>query len=263
MKNSEIGWTNHTWNPVTGCTQITPGCDNCYAKEIAERFQGGRGFPNGFAVTLHPERIKSPFKWREGSLIFVNSMSDLFHRDIPESYLYDIWETMLKADHHIYQILTKRPTRAAHIIRKLNLQTAPHIWLGTSVENQKMADSRVPALLSIDAPVKWLSCEPLLGPVNLSEWLQELGWVVDGGESGAKRRPAEYNWFRGIRDDCMRYLTYYLHKQGNHLRPGQDRELDGRTWDEYPPAARRILDQQEIPRQERMKRRKEVQELLI
>ena len=235
MKNSNIEWTTHTWNPATGCTQVSPGCDNCYALAIAEPKRGTPAFPQGFDVTLRPHKIKDPLKWKDPARIFVNSMSDLFHRDIPNDYLSAVWETMLAADHHIYQVLTKRPHRAAHLIRELDLPVPPHIWIGTSVETQQFADNRIPALLSIDAPVRWLSCEPLLGPLDLARYLADgIGWVIDGGESGGSRRPADPDWFRTIRDDCLSAQVPYLHKQGNNYRPGKDRELDGRAWDQYP-----------------------------
>lgn len=232
MKDTNIGWTTHTWNPVTGCSKVSPGCDNCYAETIAEKFRGP-AFPRGFEVTLRPHKIRDPYRWSP-ALIFVNSMSDLFHRDIPEPYLLSVWETMLGADQHIYQILTKRPHRAAELIRKLSLPLPPHIWMGVSVENQRLADNRLPALLGIPSTVRWLSCEPLLGALDLRKWLDGIDWVVDGGESGFGRRPAEYAWFRSLREQCREYKVPYYHKQGNCSRSGGDRELDGRTWDEYP-----------------------------
>ena len=232
MNNTTIEWTEHTWNPVTGCTQISPGCDNCYAKRITE--QSKKVYPKGFEITLRPHRLDEPVKWRKPSFIFVNSMSDLFHRDIPSDYLTMIWHIMCRADWHIYQILTKRPHRMAHIVSSRGLPTPPHIWLGVSVENQTFGDNRIPPLLSIPAQVRWLSCEPLLGPLNLTPYLPHLQWVVDGGESGPRRRPANPDWFRSIRDQCKAANIPYFHKQGNTFRPGYDRLLDGRTWEEYP-----------------------------
>ena len=235
--NTKIEWTQNTWNPVSGCTQISPGCDNCYAKGIAERM-GSKAFPNGFDVTLRPHKLSDPLKWKQPSLVFVNSISDLFHRDIPEDFLTQIWTTMLTADHHTYQVLTKRPHRMVHKLRSLRLKTAPHIWLGVSVENQAMAKSRIPTLLETQAAVKWLSCEPLLGSLDLTPWIDHLQWVISGGESGSGRRLAEYNWFREIRDQCVDGGVAYFHKQGNSFRSGEDRYLDGRTWDEYPSVLR-------------------------
>lgn len=233
MKDSRIGWTTHTWNAVTGCDQVSEGCDNCYAKAIAERAAGSPAFPDGFGITLRPHKLREPAKW-QASRVFVNSMSDAFHRDIPDEYLQAMWSTMLFASQHQYQVLTKRPHRAAAKIRELGLTMAPHIWIGVSVENQRWAENRIPALLEIPAPVRWLSCEPLLGPLDLTPWLGDLQWVVDGGESGPGRREADYDWFREIRDQCEGAGVAYFHKQGNHFREGQDRVLDGRTWEAYP-----------------------------
>ena len=234
MKNSNIEWTTHTWNPTTGCSQVSPGCDNCYALAIAEQKRGTKAFPQGFDMTLRPHKLRDPLKWKEPARIFVNSMSDLFHRDVPRDYLAQVWDSMLAADHHVFQVLTKRPHRAAQLIREMGLPVPDHIWIGASVETQQFADNRIPALLEIPAPVRWLSCEPLLGSVDLTPYLDGLSWVVDGGESGRNRRLADYGWFRRIRDDCLQAGVPYLHKQGNHLYPGRDRDLDGRTWEQYP-----------------------------
>ena len=234
MKNSNIEWTTHTWNPTTGCSQVSPGCDNCYALAIAEQKRGTKAFPQGFDMTLRPHKLRDPLKWKEPARVFVNSMSDLFHRDVPRDYLAQVWETMLLAEHHVFQVLTKRPHRAAQLIREMGLPVPAHIWIGASVETQQFADNRVPALLDIPAPVRWLSCEPLLGPLDLTPYLDGLSWVVDGGESSRNRRLADYGWFRRIRDDCLQAGVPYLHKQGNHLYPGRDRDLDGRTWEQYP-----------------------------
>ena len=234
MKNSNIEWTTHTWNPTTGCSQVSPGCDNCYALAIAEQKRGTKAFPQGFDMTLRPHKLRDPLKWKEPARIFVNSMSDLFHREVPRDYLAQVWDIMLAADHHVFQVLTKRPHRAAQLIREMGLPVPDHIWIGASVETQQFADNRIPALLEIPAPVRWLSCEPLLGSVDLTPYLDGLSWVVDGGESGRNRRLADYGWFRRIRDDCLQAGVPYLHKQGNHLYPGRDRDLDGRTWEQYP-----------------------------
>jgi len=179
-------------------------------------------------------------------MIFVNSMSDLFHRAIPDEYLRRIWETMMDADQHIYQVLTKRPHRAARKVERLGLELRPHVWMGVSVENQRLAESRIPALLELGAPVSWLSCEPLLGPLDLSEWLDDIDWVVDGGESGQRRRPADVDWFRAVRDQCYSRGVPYFHKQGNSARAGEDRELDGRTWDEYPMMAHKAIPPRQL-----------------
>ena len=234
MQTTKIEWATHTWNPVTGCTEVSPGCDHCYARTIAEKYRGTPAFPVGFDVMLRPHKLRDPIKLKQPARIFVNSMSDCFHKDIPDDYLKMIWATMLEDDRHIYQVLTKRAHRMAHKIKTLGLATPPHIWLGVSAENQEVADSRIPALLSIGSAVPWISAEPLLGPLDLRPYLPDLKWVVDGGESGSGRRLADYGWFKVIRDQCGEAGTFYFHKQGNHFRSGQDRLLDGRTWDEYP-----------------------------
>ena len=254
MENSKISWTDNSWNPVTGCTQVSPGCDNCYAKRIAEQ-KRGPAFPKGFDITLRPHKLRDPLKWKEPKLIFVNSMSDLFHRDIPQDYLSQVWATMCQADWHTYQVLTKRAHRMAHLIKTLNLPTPPHIWLGVSAENQQMADSRIPPLLTIPAPVRFISAEPLLGPIDLTPYLSGLAWVIDGGESGSGRRPAEMDWFRSLRDQCDKSGVAYYHKQGNAHMSGRDVELDGVIRHAYPDtgghaeAARRAVAQTETPKQ--------------
>ena len=248
MKDTKIAWTDATWNPVTGCTKVSPGCDHCYAEAVAERFRGGKAFPHGFDVTLHPDRLDAPRHWRKPKRIFVNSMSDLFHKDIPDEFLVDVWATMYDTPRHTYQILTKRPHRMEHKIKTLGLTLQPNIWLGTSVENQTMADSRIPPLLNIFWPQgvskRFISAEPLLGPISLWWWLPTNGraygchppisWCIVGGESGRGRRPMDLDWARSLRDQCQEAGAAFFFKQGNALRPGEDRELDGRTWDEFP-----------------------------
>lgn len=233
MDKSAISWTTSTWNPVTGCTKVSPGCANCYAEKIATQ-RRGPAFPRGFDITLRPHKVRDPIKWRHPRLVFVNSMSDLFHRDIPREYLREIWDTMVQADHHIYQVLTKRPHRAARLVADLGLELPAHIWLGVSAENQAMADSRIPALLDIGAATPWVSAEPLLGPVDLTPWLDRLEWVVVGGESGPGRREMCYDWARAIRDDCAAAGVAYYYKQGNGYRSNADTILDGREHHDYP-----------------------------
>ena len=233
-QNSRIGWTTATWNPSTGCTQVSPGCDNCYAKRIAEDPRMSKGFPKQFNMHMKWKKILEPMSWKKPSLIFVNSMSDLFHKEITDDFLIQVWDVMLEANWHIYQILTKRPHRMAYKVKQLNLQTPDNIWLGTSVENQKYAHSRLSALISIPDTKRFVSCEPLLGPVNLRPWIQDLHWIIDGGESGPGRRQADYNWFREIRDVCIEHEVPYFHKQGNHYKSGQDMMLDGQLWQEFP-----------------------------
>ena len=197
--------------------------------------KGKKSFPNGFDLTLKEERINEPIKWKKPRRIFVNSMSDLFHADIPEKYLQEIWYVMAEvAVWHVYQILTKRPDEMQEKMERLNLKRPNHIWLGVSVENQEMADRRIPVLASIPGINRFLSCEPLLGPINIAKWLDQIHWVIDGGESGGGRRRPEYDWFREIRDACIAADIPYFHKQGDSHRPGKDRRLDGKLWEEYP-----------------------------
>ena len=235
--DSKIGWTDKVWNPVTGCTQVSPGCDNCYAKTFAENPRYKVGFPNGFEVQLRRKVMNRPIEWKKPQRIFVNSMSDLFHVEVPDDYIQEVWDVMVQADHHVFQLLTKRPHRMAEKIKTMGLQLPPHIWLGTSTEDQRFADNRLPALASIPTPSRWVSAEPLLGGIYLVEWLRDgtLDWVVCGGESGKDRRPLELNWIRELRDECQQYETSFYYKQGSSFYPGKDRELDGRTWDEFPP----------------------------
>lgn len=240
MKNSNIRWTNHTWNPVTGCTQVSPGCDNCYAMVIAEQKRGTVAFPVGFDIQLRSHKVRDPLKWKKPAMIFVNSMSDLFHRDIPDSYLAEVWQTMLDADWHTYQILTKRAHLMEARIERLGLEVPSHIWLGVSAENQQMAESRIPPLLRIPGgALRWVSAEPLLGALDLSKYLAEsnhnsLGWLVVGGESGSNRREMDYDWARSLRDQCINAGVPFFYKQGNAYRSDSDKVLDSRTHDEYP-----------------------------
>lgn len=250
MKKSKIGWTTHSWNPVVGCRKISPGCHNCYAAALAERYNGGAAWPNGFDVTLKPHRMDDPVKWKEPAFIFVNSLSDLFHREIPKGYLAEIWHTMTaKAPRHVYQVLTKRPHIARERIRDLGLPLTPNIWLGVSVENMEMARNRIPVLLDIGSPVPWISAEPLLDRLDLAPWMPKLKWVVDGGESGPNRRFAAINWFRFLRDQCSAWGVPYFHKQGNSEWPGHDRVLDGRIYSQMPKVEGLTMPERETTRE--------------
>ena len=236
MNKTRIGWTDMSWNPVVGCSKVSPGCDHCYAEAVAIRF--AENYPKGFEVDLRPERLEEPLRRKRPSMVFVNSMSDLFHRDIPEEYLRQIWEVMVAADWHIFQVLTKRTHRMAHKIEQLELPVPDHIWLGTSVENQKFAASRIPQLLTIDCAVRFISAEPLLGSVDLTPWIDELQWVIVGGESEEGRRLMDYGWARQIRDICAEHEVPLFYKQGNGPRPGMDLDLDGVRHEEFPSSLR-------------------------
>lgn len=283
--NSSIEWTDRTWNPLTGCTKVSPGCDHCYAKTMHERFHGPGSFDT---VTLHPERLAQPLRWRKPSRVFVNSMSDLFHQDVPDEYIARVFAVMALAPRHTFQVLTKRHARmrsllSSPIFRRsmydalVSLDYAwisanqlpwplPNVWLGVSVETQQWADIRIPALLDTPAAVRFLSCEPLLGPVTFrwAKWqpfghepgevtdhldgLRRIDWVIVGGESGPGARPMHPDWARTLRDQCVAAGVPFLFKQWGAWRCVDEetpwyahlskklagRELDGRTWDEYP-----------------------------
>lgn len=259
---TKIEWTDRTWNPVTGCTKVSPGCDHCYAENIARRFSGSKAFPNGFNVTLHDERLSQPFRWKKPARVFVNSMSDLFHDSVPDLFItqvFDVMEAGLNR-RHTFQILTKRHARmrsfmqarqkakqeyaakfndcpteamrnspAAQDARARASKPPANIWLGVSVENQKWADIRVPALLETPAAVRFLSCEPLLGPVDLTRlrphvcghgpdgvcerWIHGIDWVIVGGESGPRARAMHPDWARSLRDQCAASNVPFFVKQ--------------------------------------------------
>lgn len=223
-----IEWTDKTWNPTTGCNKISPGCKHCYAEEITRRFAGS--FPEGFKFTLHPDRLMQPKSWRKPSLIFVNSMSDLFHEQMPLTYLKQIFEVMEACPQHVFQVLTKRADRLAEIAPLL--AWPDNVWMGVSIETQQYA-GRVNLLRTVPAKVRFLSCEPLLGPLELD--LTDIHWVITGGESGRGHRPIEEAWVRGIRDQCQASGVAFFHKQwGGPTPKSRGRLLDGKTWDEMP-----------------------------
>lgn len=237
--HSAIEWTDATWNPVTGCVEVSPGCAHCYAKTFAERFRGvpGHPFERGFDLQLRPERLRQPLAWRRPRRIFVNSMSDLFHDDVPAPFIQAAFSTMRRAGQHTFQILTKRPERAADLAPLL--PWPENVWMGVSVENQRWT-CRLAALRTIPAAVRFLSCEPLLGPLRLD--LAGIDWVIAGGESGARARPMKPQWVEGIRDQCASQGVPFFFKQWgafdcNGRRVGKGRAgrlLAGRTWNEMP-----------------------------
>lgn len=308
---TKIEWADATWNPVTGCSKVSPGCQHCYAETLSLRY-GWTKKPWTAAnaaenVVCHPERLDIPLKWKRPRRIFVNSMSDLFHEQVPDGFVTRVWWTMHHAPHHIFQILTKRPermrdwvrrwsdpltgetpgfknargpeaVRAAHpsprgqlwadMLESMGEPSAgaayptydwlggpirwprvlPNVWLGVSVEDQRRAEERIPLLLQTPAAVRFLSCEPLLGPIDLDPWLchidengepiaqrDDLHWVIVGGESGPHHRPMDPNWVRLLRDQVYESSAAFLFKQwGGKTPKAGGRELDGRTWDEYP-----------------------------
>ncbi len=244
-----IEWTDATWNPVTGCTKVSAGCDNCYAATLAERLLRDRYLSrepvrrselaarDPFAVRLWPERLKDPDTWRQPRQVFVNSMSDLFHVDVPDDFVRQVFATMLAVDRHIYQVLTKRPARARRFV-EANRGLFPkrrmpaHIWIGTSVEDQSVS-YRVRQLTDVPAEVRFLSCEPLIGPLQLE--LDGIAWVIAGGESGVRRRPMKEAWVRGLRNQCVAAGVPFFFKQwGGRTPKAGGRELDGELWSEMP-----------------------------
>ena len=237
---SKIEWTDTTWNPVTGCTEITRGCDNCYAKRLAERFRGtpNHPFENGFDLTLRPERLSQPLSWKKPRMVFVNSMSDLFHKEIPVEFIDRVFDTMEAADRHVFQVLTKRSSlMKRYLMRRYGRAEAPrHIWCGVSVEDLT-ATARIRHLRAAPAAVRFLSIEPLLGPVG-EIGLEGMAWVIVGGESGPKARPMDRRWVIDIRDLCRRQNVAFFFKQwGGRTPKAGGRTLDGVEHDALPFAA--------------------------
>jgi protein gp37 len=236
--NSKIEWTDATWNPVRGCSKVSPGCLHCYAETFAERFRGvpGHPFEQGFDLRLVPEKLGDPLRWSSSQMVFVNSMSDLFHERVPDDYIVSVARVMKAAHWHTYQVLTKRAERLHELLKgKLNfVAEQPHIWWGVSVENRKHGLPRIDLLRNSPAKVRFLSVEPLLehlGPINL----KGINWVIVGGESGAGARPMNIQWVRNIRAQCRGAKVAFFFKQWGGVRKSETgRELDGQTYDEFP-----------------------------
>jgi protein gp37 len=230
---TKIEWADATWNPVAGCQRVSPGCAHCYARDFAERWRGVEGHPYeyGFDVRLWPSRLDYPLRWKRPRVIFVNSMGDLFHQEVPDSYIERVFAVMRKADWHVFVVMTKRHHRLAKLGAKLDWP--PNVWMGVTVENRAMVH-RVEFLRSVPAAVRYIAAEPLLGPLEgLS--LDGIDWVVAGGESGPRHRPLKVEWVRDLRDRCVAAGVPFFFKQHGGLRPWSGgRELDGRTWDEWP-----------------------------
>jgi protein gp37 len=236
--NSHIEWTDATWNPVRGCTKISPGCKHCYAETFAERFRGVKGHPyeQGFDLRLVPEKLTEPFSWRSAKLVFVNSMSDLFHEGVPEAYIEAVCRVMVTAKWHTFQVLTKRSARLKELLSGPLRFAAEqdHIWWGVSVEDRKHGLPRIGHLQSVPARVRFLSIEPLLE--GLGEFdLSGISWAIVGGESGPGARPMHKEWVISVRDQCHQYRVPFFFKQWGGVRKKKNgRLLDGRTYDEYP-----------------------------
>lgn len=249
---SKIEWTDKTWNPVTGCTKVSQGCKNCYAERMYERFHGHGSFKN---VICHQDRLTIPMKWKKPSMVFVNSMSDLFHEDVPFLFINAVFSVMADISHHIYQVLTKRPERMIEFFQwkkeqfGITWQPSPNVWIGVSVEDQKTADERIPLLLKVQAAIRFLSCEPLLEEIDFYKtsavmpsdihhpWrngpiLQGIHWIICGGESGTYARPMHPDWARSLKVQCEIGGVPYFFKQWGEYWPGEfGRLYDAKTVD--------------------------------
>jgi protein gp37 len=229
---SSIEWTESTWNPVTGCTKISPGCANCYAERMANRLKaiGHPNYANGFNVTLHEQVLELPLNWKKPQIIFVNSMSDLFHEEVPLDFIKKVFNVMNRANWHIFQILTKRSERLQELSHLLSWNL--NIWMGVSIETQEYS-YRTKNLLKTNTYLKFISCEPLLGPLSLN--LKGIEWVIAGGESGPKARPIDPSWVISLRDQCKKANVPFFFKQwGGFNKKKNGRLIDGKIWDEIP-----------------------------
>jgi len=241
---TKIEWATETWNPVTGCSKTSPGCDNCYAERMPKRLAGRCGYPavpNSFDVTLHPNRLEQPLKWKPSRRVFVCSMGDLFHEDVPFKYITEIFSVMARCPHHVFQVLTKRPARALEWFgypSDFNLEPLPNIWFGVTTEDQQRADERVPLLLQIPAAVRFVSAEPMLGPVDMrplhDHWSEGSGrlvdWVICGAETGPGTRPMDLEWARNLRDQCASAGVPFFFKKDS----SGGRTIDGDTHEACP-----------------------------
>ena len=237
MSESRIEWTESTWNPVTGCTKISAGCANCYAERMAKRLcaMGQRNYRNGFEVTCHEHALDLPLRWRKPRTIFVNSMSDLFHEDIEDEFIMSVFDVMRRASWHQFQVLTKRAQRLEQLAPEI--QWPENVWMGVTVENQQCA-WRIESLRATGAETKFLSMEPLLGPVSDMD-LTNIDWVIVGGESGPGSRPMKEEWILSIKEQCDDSDTLFFFKQwGGVNKKKAGRLLQGQTWDEMPESAR-------------------------
>ena len=239
-QNTAIEWTETTWNPTTGCTKVSPGCANCYAERMAFRLKAMKQprYVNGFTLTLQEDIVELPLKWKKPRIIFVNSMSDLFHKDVPDEFIKRCFTVMTEASQHKFQVLTKQPERVAELASEI--EWSDNIWMGTSVENSKYV-SRIRTLQKVPAKVRFLSVEPLLGSIGRLP-LKGIHWVIVGGESGPKSRPMKIEWVRKIRDRCVAADVPFFFKQWGAFgddgvrrsKKANGRQLDGKTWSEMP-----------------------------
>ena len=223
--NSRISWTQATWNPLAGCTKVSPGCEHCYAEVMSRRLaamhkQGYENVINAKGkwnnhVEMIPGALSKPLHWKKPRMIFVNSMSDLFHKNVPEWFIASVFEVMMKADWHTYQVLTKRPERMLEVLR--GVKFADHIWLGVTMENQETADERAKYFRRVGPALRFLSLEPMLEPIEIP-FIEKWDWVIVGGESGPGARPFEWDWARSVRDQCREYDIPFFMKQGGGVR---------------------------------------------
>lgn len=236
---SAIEWTEATWNPVTGCDQVSPGCAHCYAKTFAERWRGVADHPyeQGFDLRMWPQRLEQPLKWKRPRTIFVNSMSDLFHERIPASFIAEVFDVMVEANQHVFQVLTKRPHRVLELASELPWPS--NVWMGVSIENRRFVH-RADMLREVPAAVRFISAEPLLGPLQGLD-LDAIDWLIAGGESGPRHRRMDEAWVVDLRDRCVDDEVAFFFKQWGGARPKSGgRELQGRTWDQVPIAPQTI-----------------------
>lgn len=230
---SAIEWTEATWNPATGCRKVSPGCAHCYAETFANRWIGIPGHPyeQGFDLRLWPDRLEVPLRWRRPRLIFVNSMSDLFHEGISDEFIAQVFDVMGRADWHVFQVLTKRHDRLAALAA--DLPWPPNVWMGVTIENRRFVH-RADCLRDVPAAVRFISAEPLLGPLEGLK-LGGIDWLIAGGESGPGHRPVRVEWLRDLRDHCAdEHVAFFFKQWGGHRPKSGGRSLDGRTWSEMP-----------------------------
>jgi protein gp37 len=239
-QKTKIEWTESTWNPISGCTKISRGCDNCYAERMAKRLQamGTRGYENGFEVTLHPHALQKPLKMKKPQMIFVNSMSDIFHDKVPDEFIFEIFEVMNKAHWHTFQVLTKRPKRLEALNKKL--KWTDNIWMGVSIESNEYI-KRADYLRECDAKIKFLSLEPLIDSVDKLDY-SGLDWIICGGESGYGAREIKKEWVIDIQQKCERFNIPFFFKQwGGVNKKATGRKLDGKIYDELPTPSKQTL----------------------
>lgn len=240
MASSSIEWTEMTWNPTTGCSKVSSGCKYCYAEVMSRRLQamGLEKYEDGFQVRIHPDTLSAPYEWKKPKIVFVNSMSDLFHKEVPLSFIQEVFKVMIDNPQHIFQILTKRAERLLELHE--SLEWSDNIWMGVSVEDYKVIN-RIDCLRSTGAKIKFLSLEPLLGPLSGLD-LTDIDWVIVGGESGPKSRPIKEEWVIDIKDQCQASNVAFFFKQwGGRNKKANGRMLEGQTYDEMPQSATLIL----------------------